>query len=41
MLLNSINTFARDWQIKRMDVTIRGNILVAVQETDTAKYIIE
>ena len=41
ILLNSINSFAMDWQIRRMDVTIRGYIIVAVQETSTATYIIE
>ena len=30
ILINEISQFATDWQIKRMDVTIRGDIAVAV-----------
>ena len=31
LLIDQISHFATDWQIKRMDITIRGDIVVAVQ----------
>jgi len=30
VLINQISYFVTDWQIKRMDVTIRGDVVVAV-----------
>ena len=40
VLIQQVSTFANDWRIKRMDVTIRGDITVALEQTSTATHII-
>ena len=40
-LILQVADFAEDWQIIKMDQTPRNDIIVAVQETDTADAIIE
>ena len=40
-LLQQVSSFATDWRIKRMDLTPRGDIIVAVEETYVASAIIE
>ena len=40
-LIQQVSSFAADWQIKRMDLTPRGDIVVAVGETETANAIVE
>ena len=40
-LLQQISSFAPDWRIKRMDMTPRGDIIVAVEETYIANAVIE
>ena len=40
-LLQQVSGFAQDWQIKRMDLTPRGDIVVAVEETQVANAVIK
>ena len=41
MLIQQVTEFANDWRIMRMDVSIRGDITVAVEQVPTASYLIE
>ena len=39
-ILTEISSFTTNWQIKRIDLTPRGDIIVALTETQTASQLI-
>ena len=39
-LLQQISSFSSDWQIKRMDLTPRGDVIIAVGEIEIANAVI-